>query len=109
MSLSSKLDALSLGARTGVVAGSLLLGFGLVVSGVAFAAVKTTQAVFPQDATPASSAEEEVGVATPSPSPVAARSATKATAQKSKRDASPQRGTLSAPGKPSKDNGETLE
>ena len=107
MGLQSKFEGMSLAARTGVVAGSLLLGFSMVVSGVALAAVSATQAVFPQSAASSSSAEEEVRGEAPTPSPVAAGSATKASAQKSKRNATPGRGTFT-PGKTAK-NGESVE
>lgn len=107
MGLQAKFEAMSLAGRTCVVAGSLLFGFTVVVSGVALAAVSATQAVFPQGAAASGSASQEDGDAPTTPSPVAAGSATKATAQKSKRNASPTRGTYT-PGKAAKD-GESVE
>ena len=107
MGLQSKFEGMSLAARTAVVAGSLLLGFSVIVSGVALAAVSATQAVFPQDSAPSSGTAQEVDGEAPTPSPVAAGSATKASAQKSKRNATPGRGTFT-PGKTAKD-GESVE
>ncbi len=94
MGLQSKFEGMSLAARTGVVAGSLLFGFSVIVSGVALAAVSATQAVFPHTAPSTSATPEEVELAAGTPSPVAAGSATKTSAQKSKRNATPGRGTL---------------
>jgi hypothetical protein len=91
-----------LATRIVLVATSLLLAFSFVVSGLAFLAVSATKSVFPQERQNSSADPEEVAEGVASPSPVAARSATRTTAGKS-------RTAASRPAKEARSKGESLE
>lgn len=91
-----------LGTRILLVAASLLLAFSVVVSGLAFLAITVTKSVFPQERQQSSADSEEVADGVASPSPVAARSATRTTAGKS-------RTAASRPAKEARSKGESLE
>jgi hypothetical protein len=91
-SLSQKYRQAGVLARTAVVAGLMLSGFGLVVGGLASASVAAVRAVFPQAPAAVGTAEPDGAADPASPSPVDARSATRLGQGRSRTDAARTKG-----------------